>query len=474
MLRGLLYVHNYLKPFQLVKNNLKRNSNWVSLLLNKESSHELKIKFSTALSSKRSHESGDLIPYYFAKDLVSFYNALPNANSKVEIFQALSTNLGIDTEQVETSLVKLHKSITEKSTLVNRNQEELLLSLIPTYKHLFDDISRLSEGVGFLVNMRKDLRHLFKSNLLDRNSPNLRVFDNFLKKHLAEWFADGFMDLQPITWNSTSAGFIEKLMKSEAVHPINSWSEMKQRMGNRRRVFAFTHRMIPDEPLVVLHALLGDNIPSNINSVLQTDNNPMEKDLVKTATFYSISAIHRGLDGIGLGNLLIKKVVHELRREFPTLDTFVTLSPVPNFRKWLDHHLNIVVSGEPIPQTFIGFDMQTCCDIKNMLSTEDWHLNDDLCSKLEHPMKKLCARYLSREKRRGLAFDPVAHFHLRNGAILWRLNWLGNPNKMGMDLSYGLMVNYKYNLNDIEANNYEYLVHSKVATSADVQVTADS
>lgn len=450
----------------------KQNS-WVHLLYSDENNADLQIlrrKLGVALTSTRSQEKGDLLPYLIAQEFVQFYDSQQSLIEKATFFENVAEKLGVDFDSLLANI--------EKSNDMLKNDRckygflrLLLFNSKPSYNYLFHDISKLQSGTRFLVNMREDLLSCFRQKYLAK-TPSLKHFDSCFKEHLAKWFANGFLDLEEVSWNKSSGHLLEKVKRYEAVHVIKNWDDLKLRASQGRRVFIFSHKLMPDEPLVILHTLLGNEIPVNINNVLGTPIQDESLSSISTATFYSVTSTQRGLDGIGLGNLLIKRVVEKLKNEFSDLSNFITLSPIPGFRKWLDVlFLSVKNSGEihtHIEEIFEN-GKSDFLKLEEYLMIPNWHEDMNIVERLQQPMTKLCAAYLCKTKRRGFASNPVAHFHLRNGACLWKINWLGNTNNYGIKSSYGFMVNYKYELNDLEDNNDQYVQLGKIAVSSDIE-----
>ena len=254
-------------------------------------------------------------------------------------------------------------------------------------------------------------------------------------RHLfLSWFNRGFVVLKAIDWN-TPANILEKIIAYEAVHEISNWDDLRGRLQpDDRRCFAFFHPAMADEPLVFVEVALTSAPPAAINEILEPDS-AENKKTKNTATFYSISNCQKGLQGISFGNLLIKQVASQLLQEEPGLQNFVTLSPVPGFRKWLDKE----EIGEPIEEKIANY----------------------------------AAHYLIAIKRGdGQPADPVARFHLANGAVLDRININANATQKGLEESHGVMVNYRYDLNAADANHEKYFHSHEVNASKTVKALA--
>jgi malonyl-CoA decarboxylase len=323
-------------------------------------------------------------------------------------------------------------------------EQALRRALVPPRTRLLTQFNALPEGVKFLVDLRAELVQL------GRQDPTLAALEQDLKDLLSGWFDVGFLELQRITWESPAA-LLEKLIAYEAVHAIRSWTDLKNRLEADRRCFAFFHPRMPHEPLIFVEVALVSGMASDVQKLLDEHAPLTDPGSADTAIFYSISNCQRGLNGISLGDFLIKRVVDQLTTELPKLRTFATLSPIPGFRKWLDGQLG--AGAEP--------------RLAEIMGVAGWHLDEALAREAREPLTRLCARYLVLEKgRRGRALDPVAHFHLSNGARVERLNWLGDTSPKGLQQSAGLMVNYLYKLADIEANHEAYTGEGRVAASA--------
>ena len=294
-----------------------------------------------------------------------------------------------------------------------------------------------------------------------------------LKSLLANWFDVGFLELRQITWD-TPAAIIEKLIEYEAVHEISDWNEMKSRLGVDRRCYAYFHPRMPDEPLIFVQVALTEGIADNVQALLSPREEP-EADDADTAIFYSISNCQRGLDGIGFGGFLIKRVVDQLSAEIRSVRTFATLSPIPGFRDWLDGYLaaapgELLTRGERRTlDSFDGTGSDAEC-LAALIDRPDWHGDEALAKALAVPLARLCAQYLAREKHEsGRALDPVAHFHLSNGARMERLDWLADTSPRGIARSCGLMINYLYEVDDIAGNHESYTGAGEIPASSRVR-----
>ena len=330
-----------------------------------------------------------------------------------------------------------------------RNRAEAILrkSLIAPRVKLLTQFNALPEGVKFLVDMRADLLGPAKRDTA------LKGLERDLKDLLKTWFDVDFLELRRITWDTASASLLEKLIAYEAVHAIESWDDLKNRLDSDRRCFAYFHPRMPDEPLIFVEVALVDGLSGSVQALLDADAPVIDPAGANTAIFYSISNAQKGLAGISFGHFLIKRVVAMLSEEFKGLKTFSTLSPVPGFKDWLDKYL--VADDE--------------AGLLKPVNEAGWAEDDAKSDALRDPLLRLCARYLSQEKHSGdaeRALNPVAHFHLSNGARMERLNWLGDTSDNGLGQGAGLMINYLYKLDDIEKNHEAYTSTGKVAMSS--------
>ncbi|MBM3952129.1 MAG: malonyl-CoA decarboxylase [Rhodospirillales bacterium] len=334
---------------------------------------------------------------------------------------------------------------------------------------LLTQFNALPEGVKFLVDMRAEILSFLPQE------PTLAPLERDLKGLLATWFDIGFLELKRIAWDSAPATLLEKLIAYEAVHAIGGWEDLKNRLDSDRRCFAFFHPRMPSEPLIFVEVALTHGLADNVGELLDKSapvQNPRDAD---TAIFYSISNAQKGLAGISFGGFLIKRVADSLSAEFKGLKTFATLSPVPGFLAWLegvkgDEGTALLLPEEIARMTEAGIAAETSAALANALRGKDWVSDPARVEALREPLLRLCARYLAREKAGAKrALDPVAHFHLTNGARLERINWLADTSAKGLAQSAGIMVNYLYRLGDIEDNHEAYSDRGEVRVSASVR-----
>ena len=347
-------------------------------------------------------------------------------------------------------------------------QRQLRSALNAPRLKLLTQFNALPEGVKFLVDMRAELLRF------GRDDRGLARLEADLKNLLAGWFDIGFLELRRITWESPAA-LLEKLSVYEAVHQVRSWTDLKNRLDSDRRCFAFFHPRMPSEPLIFVEVATVSGMAADVQALLDVKAPVIDPRSADTAIFYSISNAQRGLAGISFGGFLIKRVVDQLSAEFPGLRTFATLSPVPGFCAWLDQEFAAGLPGVLGKQerktlaAALGQGHASKGDLKHVLADPGWTKKPEVAAALEAPLKRLCARYLVEAKREdGKALDPVANFHLGNGARVERINWLGDTSKKGLKQSAGMMVNYQYRLDDIEDNHEAYEGEGRIATSSAV------
>ena len=361
-------------------------------------------------------KSGEISSLVFAEHLSSLIEAL-NDEEFIEFFETLHAKYDLDAEALLRASNEYSKNKTQK------NLELIFQASEPQWVKLFKRLNTVSEGTLRLVRLRERIRSLKQA------SPSLEFFDRSLLKLFKHWFNPSFLVLESIDW-STPANILEKIIAYEAVHEINSWDDLRARLApDDRRCFAFFHPLMPNEPLIFVEVALSNKIPNTINEIITIDRSVTLNQDINTAVFYSISNCQEGLSGISFGNFLIKQVAHKLKQENDGLDKFVTLSPAPSFVRWLE-------------ENSINLD-----------SDEDMLLKQALI-------------YLTASDREdGLPNDPVAKFHLGNGAILERINLNADLSSKGLMQSKGVMVNYLYNLDTLEENHELFFKTKEVKQS---------
>ncbi|XP_005734804.1 malonyl-CoA decarboxylase, mitochondrial [Pundamilia nyererei] len=413
-------------------------------------------------------------------EFMYFYKSL-DKEDKLCFLTKLSQDFGVDHKSVSELALKLLDTQLRDLATILLAEDRLRYTLTPRYKQLFSHISRVEGGVKFLVDLRADVLEIISSKASD--SPHIRDLNGALKSLLSEWFSVGLLRLERITWQSPCE-ILQKISQYEAVHPVRNWTDLKRRVGPYRRCYAFTHAAMPGEPLVVLHVALTEDISDNIQSIVRefaTLDSDEDVNKINSAIFYSISSTQAGLQGVELGNVLIKRVVRELQSEFPVMAQFSSLSPIPGFSAWLQGLLSQcrkegrafdLLSEEEWKEIQHATDSTpgtpTVDSLRKLLSSNEWMRSERLCGVLEPVLMRLCAWYLYGEKRRGYALNPVANFHLQNGATMWRLNWRADTSPRGVANSCGIMVNYRYFLNETSKNSACYLQNKVIAASDQV------
>ncbi|XP_046985540.1 malonyl-CoA decarboxylase, mitochondrial-like isoform X1 [Schistocerca americana] len=432
------------------------------------------------------------------KNLCAAYKCLLKPH-RYGFLKALSTEHSVDHTAVRKAAECLPSSETSCDTAqILKAEERLRNFLTPPYSWLFTHVSRLETGVKFLVDLRTDILSLISETEVGNPLlPSLQQLNITLKEMLALWFSVGFLKLERITWRSPCE-MLQKISEYEAVHPVRSWTDLKRRVGPYRRCFVYTHTSMPFEPIVVLHTALSDNIASSMRGIVSAaarmsidasasatgigHTECEDPSSIKAAIFYSITSTQKGLQGIELGNYLIKRVVQEVQAEFPQVTKFSTLSPIPTFRLWFLEKLKSEEKGSGPSTIFTPSEIEELrshlkCEniweeLRNICKTGGWMNNHALVEMMEAPLMRNCARYLYLEKRRGYAFDSVANFHLRNGAVMWRLNWRADLTARGLNNSYGMMVNYRYFLDETETNHRNYQEKQYIAASEQISKLA--
>ena len=348
--------------------------------------------------------SGEVSSLVYAEHLLTLIEQL-NDNDLVIFLKELAENYDID----PSVLSEASKEYAANKT--QANLEKVATASEPGWVELFRRLNTTPNGTVRLVRLRETIRGLVKDN------PEIAFFNSSLLSLFKSWFNPSFLVLEKIDW-STPANILEKIIEYEAVHEINSWDDLRARLAPEdRRCFAFFHPLIPDEPLIFVEVALCDKMPESINEVIKIDREIIEYKDINTAVFYSISNCQDGLAGISFGNFLIKKVAHKLKQELDDLSKFVTLSPMPSFVKWLE-------------KKSIYEDM----DEDGLMTQAILYLTES-------------------EREDNSPNDPVAKFHLGNGAILEKINLNADLSEKGIMQSKGLMVNYLYNLELLEKNH---------------------
>lgn len=388
------------------------------------------------------HHRGEASGLALAGEIIETYARL-DEEERLDFFNCLAADFDVDQDGIlEAARHYGEEASPENLWALTRASEA------PRQK-LFRRINMAPGGTAVLVGMRGHLLKVLRSN------PQLRVVDVDMKHLFISWFNKGFLELRSLDWASPALE-LEKLIAYEAVHEINGWGDLRGRLREDRRCFAFFHPALAHDPLVFVEVALTDHIPDAIGPLILQDRETLPAEEADTVVFYSISNCHPGLAGVSFGNFLIKNVVQELTKEMPWLKTFVTLSPVPGFRKWLQH----ADLSELIPDQELA--AKTRAPIGRVVEVAT-----------SEALMKLCAHYLVNERSGALARDPVARFHLGNGARLHKMHWGADLTAKGRDQSAGIMVNYLYDLNRIEQNHEAYFDQGVISVSRSVKRLAE-
>jgi len=399
-----------------------------------------------------------------AAELGEIYLIL-DATGRRRFLELLATEYDVAQESVEEA-IEARRAASNK---IQRREAEVALraALVPPRIHLLSQFTGLAQGVKFLVDIRAELRKI-------ADTPALRALDHDLHALLASWFDVGFLELRRITWR-TPAALLEKLIEYEAVHAIRSWDDLKNRLEADRRCYAYFHPNMPDEPLIFVQVALVRGLSDNIQALLDLKAPLGDPEQADTAIFYSISNCQKGLAGVGFGSFLIKRVVDDLVRDLPRIKTFATLSPAPGFRRWLQTAL----AAEDAASRFTAGETRALeakapghapqVAVAELLADPNWIDDQDTNGILRPILMRLCAHYLIEERHDGQALDRVANFHLSNGARIERLNWRADTSATGLRRSAGIMVNYRYLLDEIEPNHEAYSGAGKVRAAPAVR-----
>lgn len=403
------------------------------------------ISLGETLLSRRGEATGVAL----ANSLLAGYAAASEEN-KLAFLTALADMFGPDMLQLNTALDAVRDSNASPDAV-----SQLLKAAEPRRQELIRRLNLAPGGTASLVKMREALL----AHTADH--PQLKYVDSDFVHLFASWFNRGFLVLQKIDW-TTPANILEKIIRYEQVHAIGDWDDLRARLAPAdRRCYGFFHPQLVDEPLIFVEVALTRESPAAIAPLLDLTRKPIAATDATNAVFYSISNTQKGLGGISFGNFLIKQVVEEIKRELPNVQTFVTLSPVPNFAAWLKRER---ASGD---SSLIDDDTR---ETLNALDMPDWFDDADTCERVKAVLLPLAAYYFVEAKNsRGQPVDAVARFHLGNGARLERLNFLGDRSANGMRQSHGLMVNYLYALGDIESNHEAFAEKGQVASSTAVR-----
>lgn len=413
-------------------------------------------------------KGGEVAARARAATLGRLYLSLDDTGKRA-FLQVLANDFAADDAELEKAIRELQKA--DAPVARHKAERKLRMALTPPRQRLLTQFTALPQGVKFLVDMRADALRFRKE------TPELAILDADLEDLFVAWFDVGFLDMQRISWNSPAA-LLEKLIAYEAVHAIESWDDLRNRLDADRRCYAFFHPRMPLEPLIFVEVALVKGIAGNVQALLDQTQPVLETREADTAIFYSISNTQVGLRGISFGNFLIKRVVDDLSREVPNLKQFSTLSPIPGFRAWLEESVSEgtpeLVDGRAREELSAALRTRFSKGmLPGLLKDHAWTDNAALAEALKPVLLRLSARYLLSTDKNNKPRDPVARFHLSNGAQVYRLNWMGDRSRNGMKQSAGLMVNYLYRLDDIDQNHERFVRDGVIAASSEVKRLAD-
>lgn len=408
----------------------------------KNSSVELVNLCHQLLSSK-----GEASGIALSHEILNGYALLQEAE-KTKFFYALYEEFSADADAIKLAA----NQYLEQPTV--RNMSRLSDASEPLRRQLIIRLNLAPNATRLLIDMRADL--------LDRlpEFTDLREVDKDFTKLFSSWFNGGFLQLNKMNWQSPAA-LLEKVIRYEAVHGMSGWDDLKERIAPPDRlIYGFFHPRLNDEPLIFIEIALMVETPDTIASILNGDRTHIDPKKADTAVFYSISNCQKGLRGVPLGSFLIKQVVEDLKKSFPSLKEFVTLSPIPGFSSWLK---NLDIDDEEAKQ--VQLTPQACKQLKSIKEL-DWMNDPKKVEELKPFVASAVAWYLSNEKNNKIQpVDPVAKFHLGNGARLERVNWPSDLSKQGLSNSFGAMVNYSYRIDEIEQNHEKFVESGQVNLS---------
>ena len=392
-------------------------------------------------------ERGEASGAQLARRAVALYRGL-DAQGRVHFYRRLADEFSPDRDAVLAAATAYHADPSPANLAVLQRVAE------PPRQEVFRRMNMAPGGTAMLLDLRRELLVAMKDHA------ELAAVDQDLTHLLSSWFNRGFLELRRIDW-STPAVILEKLINYEAVHEIRGFPDLKRRLERDRRCFAFFHPALPDEPLIFVEVAFVNELPSDVAPILALDGAVGDPRKARCAVFYSITNCQVGLRGISFGNFLIKQVAADLHAELPNLKVFATLSPVPGLRGWARKALAERAGDGTASQA-----------LRAELLALAARADAPVPQQLREPLEGLAAWYLTREWEEGHAADPVARFHLGNGARLERINWAADGSAKGIRQSFGLMVNYVYDLDDVERNHEEYVNRHRVVASNVVEKLA--
>lgn len=430
--------------------------------LDRVPAHAATIDRARALAEALMSERGEVLGTVIAHDLVKLLRSA-NGTERLEFLTMLAERYSPDPQKIARAADRWRSNPSEA------NLTALSAAVEAPRQELFRRMNMAPDGTATLVRLREHIGAELKAN------PSLQPVDADLKHLFGSWFNRGFLELQRIDWH-TPASVLEKLIAYEAVHAIDGWDDLRRRLSADRRCFAFFHPALPDDPLIFIEVALVNELSSRIEPIIRAPAPTSDDVTANTAIFYSISNCQPGLRGVSFGNFLIKQVVSDLSRELPGLKTFSTLSPIPTLRAWvedpetrLEDHLPRELAARLLQDTKAA-TLRGAISSLSAAADSDGYAQAAL---LRDALLRLGARYLAGMGSERGPRDPVARFHLGNGARIEHVNWMADLSRKGLRESYGLMVNYLYDLPRIEANHEAFANRKPIATSRSVAELVD-
>ena len=376
-----------------------------------------------------------------ARNIIELYQTL-SVENKLLFFKKIN-------EKNKPSFMKVNEAIDiYKNSQNEKNLSHLFRVSEGSRREFFTRMNMAPNGTSAIVSLREDLIKILKDN------KDLKALDDDLRYLFKAWFNPGFLKLEKITWD-TKAAVLEKIIKYEIVHQINDMNELKRRLGEDRRFFSYFHPALEDEPIIFVQVALTKGLGRSIQELMKPSTSDSKS--YDTATFYSISNCQEGLSRVTLGNFLIKRVVYEIQEELPHIKNFGTLSPIPGFVDWFSYLDEVKIKN--ILGNLKDKDV-------SFLKSKDLKLGDNRIVKNKEAIIKLVAHYIVNEKNnKGLPLNDVSRFHLGNGAIVDDIIVNANISEVGFKRSFGVMVNYLYELTNIEKNHEDYVNNKKIIVS---------
>ncbi len=394
---------------------------------------------------------GEATGLALAREVLARFAAL-DGHEKRTVFGLFRERFGVDQAALASAVARWQERPDDDAA------RALHYACEPRSQELLRMLNRAPGGTAALVAMRDDLLACL------REAPELAPLDTDFRHLFSSWFNRGFLELRQIDWE-TPAAILEKIIRYEAVHAIQDWDDLRRRVAAPdRQLYGFFHPALPGEPLIFVEVALTAEIPAAIGPILARDRAEIEPRDARTAVFYSISNCQTGLRGISFGNFLIKQVVEVLRREVPSVKVFVTLSPVPGLRRWAAAESARGAEGALTPGERAAV---------RLLDPVDGSIDAQAAAEATDRLAGMAAAYLLEAKGRdGRPLDPVARFHLGNGARLERINLAADHSARGLAGGWGVMVNYLYDLDEIEKNHESFANSGTVTASGAVRKLA--